>query len=621
MFEFKTYVLKKKLNFVLITALVFLCSEPVYAFDPFSIAAAISVGVNAVSSLTDGVGELGDATSAFSELYGELNPDAEVSKESQALIQQIQETEALAREAGYTADQIQSLLQTDHEDVKKLSSILKRMTKAVQVSKQVSRMFSKLEKKAQVAEVEAAQTEREILKAQYQMIAQARIARLEPKKEELKNKIERKKFLESKEREVQKKGGLKWGKIGVYSFPDLNLSFREALSISEVLKKALMILIFPIFLLRRVRIGVVFGGEEQYHKLLRDTVLCAVWLLVLPQIIPLISETTSLLAARVAESHFISSPPPFVLENRPSLATPAAERRIIGFPSSSEKDSSQSFSALGDSSSLSGRVSESRISQPSLGFGWQGIYDSIAWIFQNVKLLAFGICEFVFNLGLAVLIVFMPLIIFSSTMLQFSIGVKSYLSMYIALSLWPLFWNVIGLLAIRMWDQSELASLSSLSSVILALAQFLAPFFGYKFMQGHGALESLGSTAMSIVNAPGKALASAQKLVQTPQGNPTALSRAAQGLVKGSTYAATQAVQRGYSAYQRGKEEAGSRDSTRNSIVSQGLRGFVSNQAKTAPVYRLGGPMSNLKTASSRVLEGLKPAQRIRGSKEERKFL
>ena len=542
------------------------------AFDPFSIITVVGTGIDAVSTLFDSsseLAELSDAAHSFEDLYGEFNEDSSKPNDGQSVIQKLREVESLAREVGYTKEQIEDLLSTDKAGSQSLTYAVRKLTQAVRIKKKIWSAFSKLDKKAQAAQIETAQTEKEILKAQYKLLAEQQKAALEAKKEVLKKLLEQKKFQEAQQLEIKKRGGLRWGKIGIYSFPDLNTSFKEAVSIADLLRKKLLTLILMAFLFRRIQLGVSFGGSDAYGKLIIDTVLCAFWMWVTPELIKVITEQSTALAREVA-----------------------------------------------DSTILKGMSEASKVLEPPKVSGWTEIYNWIDWLFSNIKAVAFLVTSFIFNLGLSGLIVFLPIVIFSHYMLGFSMGLGLFMSMFVGLSLWPLFWNVIGALGLRLWNSSEIMSLGNLTSVCLSLAQFVAPVVGYRLLQGHGAMETLGKAASTITGAP--AMLGALGKIISKSSAPIA-----RGVGGATKYTASQSIQRGHAALSRMREEHGSTGATRSSVATQGFHGLVSNHAESQkkPSYEqyetkmVRDPEFNFKRSAARVIQGFKPADRIRNSR------
>lgn len=126
----------------LILSFAFFCS-PALAIDPFTIAAVGSAAFQAV----DAASEASGTVDAFSELYSEIDTDASISDEGQRLISEIQEIDSLAKEAGYTAEEVDSLGHQDRDEMRRIQGTLRAVTKAIRAGKRVFKLVSRLEKK------------------------------------------------------------------------------------------------------------------------------------------------------------------------------------------------------------------------------------------------------------------------------------------------------------------------------------------------------------------------------------------------------------------------------------------------------------------------------------------
>ena len=542
--------------------------------------AGTSAVVSALSSILDTTGELSQTLQAFNELYSEMDLNGEVSEEGQKFIQEVQDMESIARDVGYTQDQTEDLLKTDREGAKKLFLVLRKMTQAIRTAKSATKLVQRITTKAQIAQIEASETEKEILKVQYKILLEARRQSLSEKKEKLKEALERKNYLDQKEKEIKSRGGLGFGKIGIYTFPKLSSNFKDAIHFSKVLQKKLIFLILPIFMA-----GVGFNilklsGADQTWKLIQNVFLCFFWFMIAPLLVEWILEVSQAFA--------------------------------------------QEF--------LKEELARGASSNPPDATGYMGIYNWCSWIYSNIKIFVFEVTDFAFSIVLSILIIAFPMVIFMMKIVGNGRDFFPFLAGFIALSLWPLFWNFTGLFAYKMWHSDGLLSSAGLSSVACALFQFGSPYFSYKLLQGSGGLEAVTGAASKVGGAPGKALSIGMGMGQNERGNRTAhaVSSVATGLAKTAGYLGTQAGQRAVAASRRMRAEKQNPQSTLGSVLTQGLRGAVSNQsvaqAQNAPASanssNAGATPRNqqsIKTSAGRVLQGFKPARRIRPNREAKK--
>ncbi|MBL7687401.1 MAG: hypothetical protein JNJ49_05160 [Bdellovibrionaceae bacterium] len=84
----------------------------------------------------------------------------------------------------------------------------------------------------------------------------------------------------------------------------------------------------------------------------------------------------------------------------------------------------------------------------------------------------------VFSLLIGLLAVAAPLIFISGYVLGQGIGVAALGSSLLAFALWPVLWNVIGLLSSNLWPSFQSTSLSSIVfSIAVTVLQFFSPLF------------------------------------------------------------------------------------------------------------------------------------------------
>ena len=124
------------------------------AFNPLAVIAIAQTTAEIISTVSDTTSELSGAADAFGDLYSEIDNGSEVSPDGRATISKIREVETLAREAGYTKEEVDDLLGTDRTELQSLASTLRRMTQAIRAGKRIVHLVSKLEAKAHVSQLE-----------------------------------------------------------------------------------------------------------------------------------------------------------------------------------------------------------------------------------------------------------------------------------------------------------------------------------------------------------------------------------------------------------------------------------------------------------------------------------
>jgi len=536
-----------------------------HAFDPLTVAAVASAAAGTVNSITDAASEVSASASAFSDLYGEIDSEAVVSEDGQRIVNKIQETENLAREVGYTKEEIEAL-GGDRQKVKKLSELMHKMARAIRTGKRVARLVGKLEKKAQLAQVEGTDIQREQLAVEYLMYRQAYEMELDKKIAALKKKLEEDKYLKDRKKEIEARGGRKWGKWAIYTFPNLNSTLKATLEVAISIRGYLLSLLLALFMLRVIYLEIKLSGEADYGRLLQDAVLCAFWLAVFPSVVNLIADVSGSLADKIA-----------VLNNVPR----------------------PEFTAAPTGSSMS------------------AIIDKISWFITMIPVIIFKTADVMFNVGTSVVILAFPIIIIASRMLNLSPGIATTVSILLSLMLWPFLWNGLGAITLKVWHQKEVLARDCLEATIISAVQFVSPFFAQKMLHGTaGAVitQSLMHHAHQGAKAvPGHAQGVINGIRGSKEGKGSVIGKTLGGM---AGYLPAQGMQRIFAAVQRGKTEfdKGRADNSKNnvtSIASQAARGAIMNNARSAN-SNVTGLKKGIQTGS-RFIDGLKPQRRVFG--------
>jgi hypothetical protein len=423
-------------------------TRPAQAFDPFTIAMVASATVSTIQTISDGAGEVAGSLDAFGEFYSEVGGDGTVSDEGNRTIRMIREIQDLASEAGYTADEVAAL--TEQRDVKSLQNTLRALTKVVRAGKRALSLVMKLEKKAQNAQVEATEIERQQLSVQSQILETSRQADLSKKRDALREEMEKKKWLADRERYVQKNGGFQWGKIGIYSFPDKPKTLRVAIETAKSIAPFLLMFVLPLFLMRTVYNQVSFAPEEKYDAILRDTILCFFLMGIFPLIVDLTIGGSDALAQSINGKIQMNSVAPGTMPDTGTL-------HILRW----------------------------------LTYLWEFLKTGLFWLTQLL-----------FNFGIAFYIALFPIVILLAKMQGTQLPMKVFVSTFVLLNLWPVFWHISGLLAVTLWDPKDLADQSSGTSVAFAILQFLSPYLVMKILHMVAPTEAAGSIIKSMGGAP-----------------------------------------------------------------------------------------------------------------------
>lgn len=452
-------MLKRCLKLSLPMAL--LVTSPSFAYDPFTIMAVAGAAVSAVSAVTDAAGEVAGVTDAVGELYGELDSDAEVSASGQKLVTKLREVEATAREAGYTKEEIETLLQTDRGEVKSLVAVLKKLTNAIRTGKRVLQLISKLEKKAQMAQVETLEVEKEQLRVQHRVLNELVARRLDEKKSKLEETLSKKQDVERHLKEVKARGAKSFGASGVWTFPKIDKVLEKSLALAKRIRPAFFGLVLLAFFIRLVFYQFGLFGIPTFGVLIRDVILFGVLMCAFPDLVHLM----------VGMSHTLS-----------------------------EQIAGNRLQELTEAPKLEG------------AFTWWG---GLIWVCSWIRFIAFCLTDFLFNFGLAFLVILFPLIIFMAQMLGLRILLPVFFTMFLVFSLWPFFWNVVGLLASDLWVMKTDSYADHLKTAFFSLLQLISPFVILKVLSGHGIGQAVGSVAGKVSGAASR---SVREVVGAKQG-------------------------------------------------------------------------------------------------------
>jgi len=109
----------------------------------------------------------------------------------------------------------------------------------------------------------------------------------------------------------------------------------------------------------------------------------------------------------------------------------------------------------------------------------------------------------VYSLLIGLLAIAAPVVFVSGYVLGQGIGVSAVGSSLLAFTLWPVLWNVIGLLSSTLWPSFQATSLSSIVfSIAVTVLQFLSPLFAVVLLRQlapQAAIRSVTGIASKLV--------------------------------------------------------------------------------------------------------------------------
>ena len=434
-----------------------------FAIDPFTILAVANTTAQVVSQVSEATGDVAASTQAMTDLYSEVDSDAQISASGEKIIRDIEAANTLAKEAGYSAEEVDLLGHPNQQELRKVSGSIRAVSQAVRAGKRVGKLVMKLVQKSQMAEVESAEIQKQQLAATYKLIEQANSANLAKQNEDSRTLIERKKEIDSAKAWATAHGAHQFGKSGVWSYPITEVVIENAIETAKKMNVPLLGLMTMAFLFRVVFYQFGFFGMSHYGELLRDVIICSLLLLVFPELI--------------RAAMFVSKGLSDFLFSQSSL-TPIEPAKL-------------DYEKLGD--------------QLSSVMGW-AVKVWIVWLGTILNAIAFAAINFVMNFGLAFMVMLMPIVIFCSQMLSFAVAWPIYVGGFLIMALWPVYWNLIGLAASMAWTADN-GGLSMMAySIFFGIVHIFGPIIGIKLLAGHGVHKSITEGAKAMVNPVGSAI-------------------------------------------------------------------------------------------------------------------
>lgn len=88
------------------------------------------------------------------------------------------------------------------------------------------------------------------------------------------------------------------------------------------------------------------------------------------------------------------------------------------------------------------------------------------------------VTQSLYTVSIALLLAIAPILIFMSSMLGLLQGISAYFTSLISLCLWPVLWNLLGLLGRELWPLVGSSPISSVTFwLVIQLLQFFSPLF------------------------------------------------------------------------------------------------------------------------------------------------
>ncbi|MBC7457826.1 MAG: hypothetical protein H7235_06080 [Bdellovibrionaceae bacterium] len=210
----------------------------------------------------------------------------------------------------------------------------------------------------------------------------------------------------------------------------------------------LIALVGTIFLMRIVSLQLKFAGIHEYGTVLKDIVLYFALISLFPYLVRMIFASSELIASKIA---FL----------------PVSNPKIV--------------------------INE---------FFGTVFYDSVFMkvISRIGDVLVINLAQSVFSILVAVLLSIAPIFIFISTVLGFQGGIGLYFNTIIATALWPVVWNLIGLIGKEIFNSNQQSTMMTIVCFIsLQVLQLLSPLFSFILLR---TLSTSGVTSKLTSMAP-----------------------------------------------------------------------------------------------------------------------
>ncbi len=440
----------QRLTFITLIAATFLSSSA-QAFDPVTALAAAKAATSAIGKL----GDVANGIEATQELYSEIDSEATVSEEGERVVKEIERVESMAREAGYTEDEIASI----REDLGRPGGFqekIRGITRAIRTGKRLRSLLSSVstEKRAQNAQIDTASNTQQTLMAELEQTATVKQLLVEEKKKGIEKTIERRRQITEIRSSLAKKGARVYGNTEALTFPRRENAFESAFELAEKLRFPLIGLIVLVIAIRVIFYQFSFKGPESYGDLLRDTLVCAFLLFIFPDLVRAILDLTDGLSSAVV-----------------AIGTEPIRPGKNDLPS-----------------------------WIRMSFDWKVL---LSWLYEWTRFILYGVASFLINFGLSFMIVLFPIVIFASQALNFAVAWPVFLGSFIVLAIWPIFWNATGLLAVLVFTRDDATHGSNLTALLLGIVQFVSPFLGAKLLTGEGVMKTVQSASAAISGVAG----------------------------------------------------------------------------------------------------------------------
>ncbi|MGK5087912.1 hypothetical protein WDW86_10170 [Bdellovibrionota bacterium FG-2] len=420
-----------------------------HAFDPFTVLAAGNAAISIADYASGGANDSSDVRdlmSALGELDDELIPNHD--DDPYKVAQKIAEAEHLAREAGYTKEEIDSLLLGYKTSNQNLTQSIRLLSRSVRMGKQIARLSgivaaaSEAGKAGVASEALRNQAQNQEKKILTDMYGQMLNSTLDEKIAELRRQKafqERYKKLRSYVYSVAPGGNMAL-------FPLDSKIIKKAMDVYHAYYAVLLALVGTIFMFRVIYYQFSLATSDIYVDLIKDVFTCYFLMLALPHVFTYLVECSEALSLKLGEVFNVTGA--VIPDALPiDLSNPRSWLRLEVFP-----------------------------------------------------LVLYALTHIVFNFVIALLIAMGPIIVLGGTMMNFSVSLTAYFGLLLFICVWPAFWNVLGYFKNVLFDEKGAGDL--FAGFIVFLFQAISPLFLYVQLKntqvGQAASKALGGVGSGV---------------------------------------------------------------------------------------------------------------------------
>lgn len=261
------------------------------ALDPFAVLTAIAQGASQIvgGSGSDPLGNFIGNLGVVSELVDEFKVPTVTDQRTLDLTSKIDEISGLAREAGYTEQEIKDLVSSEQAHSREFQNQIQSLTKAIRLGKRIS-LIAKVspQKASQLSQIH----QENIMSGQKKIMSEIYRAmireHLEKKKENLVREKEHFRNLKNL-KEISKK----WTTNGNFNqFPRLGEITKKALETFEKVSKIISILAAAVFIFQIVIGQICFHSVSQYGEKVKNLSFYFFLILTFPIFISFLTDIT-----------------------------------------------------------------------------------------------------------------------------------------------------------------------------------------------------------------------------------------------------------------------------------------------------------------------------------------